>query len=246
MRLVLPWLLLPSILFAAGDDFASGVRAYEEGRYRDALAAFTEAQIAAGEEAPAELLFNRALAALRAGDLREAEASAARAAERGGREFAALRDFMRGNAAFQRCAWTEAQANEPSAPPFALDSAIQYAESARAAWQAAAASRDDWPEARRNVERALRKLEELRRKKEEAEKNRPEQPKPKEPELRPNPPEPEGRTTEEETTPEPQLVELSPEEVQRLLDKLGEKEKEKIAMRQARRRARTVEVEKDW
>ena len=181
--------------------------------------------------------YARARTALLEGNLSGAEGAAERAAAIGGPEIAALCDFLRGNAAFARCETAERQAGSAAAEPFALDVAIAYGEKARRLWQRAAMSRDDWPEARRNVERARKKLRELRRKKEERE-----PPKPKPPRPRPRPPEREAGDPEVD----PQRKELTPEQVRRLLERLAEKEREKLALRRERRAARSADVERDW
>lgn len=199
----------------------------------------------ADEEASPERLFNRALAALRAGDLTAAEADAKRAAARGDPEIEALSDFLRGNTAFARCRMAERQASTAAAEPFAFDVAITYARKARRLWQAAAMSRLDWPAARRNVERALLKEEELKRKKaarDEQQRRKTDRP----PRPQPRPPPTPGPDAEPDPAVDPQLKELAPEEVLRLLDKLAQKEKEKRALRRSERKARTAGVERDW
>jgi hypothetical protein len=259
-----------SILFllGAGDDFAAAVRAYRDGRFRDALHAFVEAERSAGPDAPPELLYDQALAALRAGELGLAESAAERAAARGGAEFLALRDFVLGSAAFARAEKAELEASRPEAEPFAFNPAITQAEAARIAWQRAAMSKPDWPEARRNVERALLKVEELKRKKAAAEQERQKQKganppsNPSRPDARPEPqpetpapreaPAPDEQTQDQRQQvkptdrPEPAPDETSPEPVARLLEKLREKEREKLALRRGQRKARNARVEKDW
>ncbi len=218
-----------------------GVQAYREGRFRDAHRAFQ----AAGEDASAERLFNRALAALRVGDLSDAEAAAAGAAARGKPEIEALSDFLRGNAAFARCRMAERQASTAAAEPFAFDVAITYARKARRLWQLAAMSRPDWPAARRNVERALLKEEELKRRKadrDEEQRRKTDRP----PRPQPKPPPTPVPDAEPDPAVDPQLKELAPEEVLRLLDKLAQKEREKRALRRSQRKARTAGVERDW
>ncbi|MBI3845164.1 MAG: hypothetical protein HY292_11070 [Planctomycetes bacterium] len=244
---VLLWLMM-----ALGiGDFADGVRAYREGRFQEALAAFSRAEKSAGDDASPELLHDKALAALRSDSLSVAEAAAEKAAARGGREFAALRDFLLGNAAFARCLKAAAVASRPEAEPFAFDPAIVYAETAKTFWQRAASSRPDWPEARRNVERALIQLGELKKKKSDAEnkkkknESQPNSPNPKN-EPPPDAKEREQKKEEVETRAEAQKNELSPDQVARLLDRLGEKEREKLALRRSQRRATTTDVEKDW
>jgi hypothetical protein len=228
--------LLALLLAGCGD---TGVEAYREGRFRDAHRAFRSA----GKDAPAERLFNRALAALRTGDLTDAETAAASAAARGTPEIAALGDFLRGNAAFERCLMAERQASTAAAEPFAFDVAITYARKAGRLWQLAAMSRSDWPEARRNVERALLKTDELKRKKADREEQ---QRRKTDPKPRPKPPPARRPDAEPDLAVDPQLNELDPDEVLRLLDKLLEKEKEKRALRRSHREARMAEVERDW
>jgi outer membrane biosynthesis protein TonB len=106
----------------------------------------------------------------------------------------------------------------------------------------------DWPEARRNVERALLKLADLREKKAEAEKRKQKKSDPR-PKPKPRPePRPEERTTESEAdlSKDPQVAALSPEQVARILDKLAEKEREKLALRRAHRQTQKTDVERDW
>ncbi len=180
---------------------------------------------------------DRAVAALRAGDWRGAEAWAKQLAP-------AQRDFVRGNVAFAHCEMAERQASSPAAEPFAWDVAISYGQRARDFWKHAAMSRNDWPEARRNVERALLKLDELAQKKKQAEQRRQSNPKPK-PKPKPQG-DPQGKEETQQPKDQPQLRELTAEQVLRLLDKLAVKEKEKIALRRSHRKVRMAEVERDW
>jgi tetratricopeptide (TPR) repeat protein len=228
-----------ALLASCGD---AGVEAYREGRFRDAHEAFSEAE---GDDTPAELSFNRALAALRVGDLSDAEEAAERAGARGGPEIAALSLFLRGNAAFARCEMAERQARTAAAEPFAFDVALTYARKAARLWRTAAATRPDWPEARRNVERALLKLEQLKRQKAEAgeRKRRKTDPGPGPRPPRPRPPDP---TVEEDPTLQAQTRVLTPDEVARLIERLGEKEREKLALRRTHRERQRTGIEKDW
>jgi len=228
-------LTLLALLLGGCSD--AGVAAYREGRFRDAHAALKSA----GDDAPAERLFNRALAALRAGDLTDAEAAAERAAARGTAEIAALADFLRGNAAFARCRMAERQAATAAAEPFAFDVAITYAQKAGRLWQLAAMTRADWPAARRNVERALLKEEELKRKKADREEQQRRKANPR-PRPKPTP----APDAEQDPAVDPQSKELDPDAVLRLLEKLAEKEKEKRALRRSHREARMTGVERDW
>jgi hypothetical protein len=235
------------ILLAACGAYEAGVEAYRQERFREARSVFAELEEAAGDGAPARLGFNRALAALRAGDLGDAEASAKRAADRGDEEVAALCVFLRGNVAYARCVLAERQAATAAAEPFALDVAIKYAQEARRLWQLAAMSRSDWPAARRNVERALRKLEELERKKAAEDERRKKQSEPQPvPVPQPNAPEAQPEESDLDAEVTPQLKELQPDQVLRLIELLERKEREKLALRRAQRATRTAEVERDW
>jgi len=214
-----------------------------------------------GSEKDAVAHYNRALAALRDNKPRIAADEAARAADGGLGALAPLADFLQGNAAFAQCLIAETQAQSAEAEPFAFDIAIGYAESARDHWQHAATTRDDWPAARRNVERALLKIEDLKRKKSERtgdrksdsdpQLNLKRQPTPNNNQP-PKPPttDPSGAAgTKSNQDPEAAnavLEELSHEQVLRLLERLGEKEKEKRALRRKRRSTASSGTERDW
>lgn len=238
------------LLLAAQDGAGDGRKAFREGRFEDAWRAFAASEAEAGDEASAELSYNLALAALAAGRMPEAEAAAERAAARGGPAFDARRAFIRGSAAFARCLKAEIALFAPAPPPAAFTAAIAQAEAARDAWQEAAAGRADWPEARRNVERARIKLAALRKMKEDAERDKkrkdptPEERPQPEPEPRPEPPrKPE---TVDEPAPVTEADELPPAEVRRLAEKLAKKEAEKTRLRLARVATGTPGVERDW
>ncbi len=223
--------------------FDAGSRAYRDGRFDDAWRAFAAVDRERGDDAPPELLVDLALAALGAGALDAAEIAAEKAAVRGGGELYAFRDFVLGNAAFVRAERAEAQAGGPEAEPFAFDVAIAYARAAADAWAAAAARGADWPAARRNVERSLRKIDELTERRSEAEKRQQERKKDPKEEPEPVPP----KDDEPEIAPPTVAPELDgPELVERLLDRLAAKEREKHEVRQANRRARSADVERDW
>jgi hypothetical protein len=183
--------------------------------------------------------YERSVALLREGDLRGAEQAAR---EAGG----PVGDFLSGNIAYEECLRAAKQAETAAAEPFAFDVAIAFAEQAEAAWKRAAMSRDDWPRARRNVERAQAKAADLRRRKREAEDRLRPKPKPK-PQPKPKPePEPEGKKkiTEEDPDADPMLKELPPEEVAGILERLAEKEREKRTLRRAEREKSAVA--RDW
>lgn len=242
-------LLALAMLALAGGGIAAGVRAYREGRYEQAETALARAAEDAGDGASAELLHDLALAALRAGSLSTAAEAAERAARRAKPELAPACDFLLGNVAFARSELAALQASGPEAEPFAFDVAIALAERARLAWERAAASREDWPEARRNVERALLLLEDLRARKAEAETARKLEPDAPPPEPEPLEPPEAAPITEpgEEAAPrEPELAPLAPEDLARLLERLAAKEREKLELRSRRRTERSSDLDKDW
>ena len=219
--------LLAATLSGCGPT-TSGHQAYEDGRFEDAHAAFRRASETDTDGASAELLYNRALAALRAGDLADARSASGKAARRAEGETVSRCDFLSGHVAFAQCTLAEAQARTAGAEPFAFDVAITYAKRAHESFAIAAMSRPDWPEARRNSERALLKLRDLQKQKDRArkERNRKRETDPDSPKPKPQPnPKPEPDTTSQPDT-APQTKELSPEQILGLLDKLAQKERE--------------------
>jgi hypothetical protein len=185
-----------------------------------------------------------ALTALQADDTERALDLAERAAD-GDARFVPLRDFVRGSASFAKGKLAARQADTPEAEPFAWQLAITHMRRARDAWQRAATSRDDWPAARRNVERALLELDDFRRRQEEADRRRrpPDRPKPKPrplPQPEPDNPEPDAPPD----APKP-IAELTRAEVLALYEKLAAKEAEKRAVRQKEQESRT-DVVRDW
>jgi len=158
--------------------------------------------------------------------------------------------FLRGNIAFHHAAQAERQANTSAAEPFAFDVAIRYAESARDHWIDAAMTRDAWPAASRNIERALAMIADLKRKKEEAiQKQRKEsQPEPN-PKQAPAPEAPPKQTpdkTPKEAPIETTMTTLSADDVRNLLQQLSIKDREKREMRQKEQKAAASNVERDW
>lgn len=155
IRNTLFFLLLTSAAAGGGDPYEEGMRLYADGKYKEAFESFKKA-IEKNQNPPAELYYNKAVAAFQIGDDHEAEASAEKAAASGERKFTNVRDFLRGNIAFRRCENIEKEIDDakiappapqppgapPSAPPDPVagyERAIAQAESARDAWIAAAA-----------------------------------------------------------------------------------------------------------
>ncbi len=259
---------LATVLCAAGlagcDRTAAGRAAWDAGRADDALAAWSAEASAAGDDASPELLYDRALAALRTGDLALAEASAAAASRRGGGRLAPLCDGVRGHVAFARSEALELEAGKPDAAPTTFDKAIALAEDALVAWRSTATAPAAGIASRRNVERAILRLERLRERRAEAQRrlapppptppppSPPPAPPPSTGEPNPKPPPPPlptgGRPEADtpSTAVDPAAQELAPAEILRLLEVLGEKERQKTSVRRARRNAPGSDVEKDW
>jgi hypothetical protein len=193
------------------------------------------------EESP-ETLFNHALAAMTDDSMRAAEIAAEKAAARGGSDFTALRDFLLGNAAFRRCERAAPQSDTRQADPTTYDDAIANVERALGFWQRSAASRADWPEARRNVERGLRMRKALRSRREQAEKER--RKTLKQPERNKEQGEEEEQTRNALAQRDPRA--LSRTQLEQLLAWLDAKEQQKRALRSARQRGRSRDVERDW
>ena len=234
-----------ALAFLPVGDFEDGVAAYREGRYEEALLAWRQAETTSPSDP--RLLFDQALASLQLGESRAAEISAEKALAFGGEEFRWLRDFVAGNAAFARSRLAGEKADRPEAEPFLFELAIREVERARDHWIRAAEARGEWPEARRNIERALLELRRLRKAQDEAE----EKQKKKEPDPPPEEPPPEEPPDEdppppEEPPPAPEPSRLSPRELARLLELLAAREKDKLQLRQDHRRVRSADVERDW
>ena len=239
-------LLFATAALGACGGSPAGREAYGAGRYADAARAFAEAAKEAGDGASADLLHDLALASVRAGDLRAAEEAADAMAARGGAEEKALSEFLRGLASFARA---EADAARPGADRLVRDRAVAHADAARGRFERAAASRDDWPEARRNAERAALLLRRLLRDREVADARRKEGAPPPGPgQPPPPPPPPPEAPSADPSAPPPGAADgdLPRDRVLELLRRLQAMEEEKAALRRARRAQGQAGVEKDW
>jgi hypothetical protein len=132
-------------------------------------------------------------------------------------------------------------AARPDAVPADFDAALAQAAIARELWQRAAITREDWPEARRNVERALLWIEELSAQRDVARANtRKKLPQPRRPE--------DLSSQEAPPTPPAELekLELTPEQLQELLEQLARKDLEKRERRREQAAEEKAHVERDW
>jgi|GEM_PF-3222286 len=205
-----------------------------------------------GDEAPPRLVRDRALAALAAGAYAEAEASA-RALTRGAdAALAADGWFVLGAAAVARADLARAQATGPEAEPFAFDAAIALAERGRDAFVRAVLVRERWDAAARNAERARRRVAVW-----SAERDGREPPDPRtiadgapDVQLVPDAADDGGGGGDDASGPDARgdtaLTELSPAELERLLERLATDERERLEARARRRAERSKDVEQDW
>src|SRR5262245_23567626 len=160
------------LVFQGAGDFAAGERAFRDGRFGDAAAAFAAEIAARGDGAPAELHYDLALAALAAGDLTQAGDAIEQAARSEDLEMQRRCAFVRGSIAWQRGEAAAKLALQVEAEPFAFKPALEQIALAGAEWRAAASGPTDWPAARRNAERALRRFAELQQQKQRIEDER--------------------------------------------------------------------------
>jgi hypothetical protein len=164
---------LAAVLVIQGaGDFAAGERAYRDGRFADAAAAFAQEIGARGDAAPAELHYDLALAALAAGDLQQAQDAVAQAARSDDAELQRRCAFVQGHVAWQRGEAAAKLALQVEAEPFAFKPALEQIALAGAEWRAAATGAGDWAAARRNAERAVRRFAELQQQKQRIEDER--------------------------------------------------------------------------
>lgn len=239
------------------DRTRSGRTAWDAGRLEDARRAFAHEVEDAGSGASQALLFDHALASLATGRWTEADDAAARAMEGDDQGVAGLAAFVRGHVAFERSRLAEVEAARPGADATTAARALADAEDALAFWSEAVLSRSEWPEARRNVERALLRLAGLRERQradapDEGPGDGPEAPPPPDgPPLpdRPRPPPP--TPVPPDPTPTPTGAEvvtqaLPAEAVPALVERLRAMEAERERVRRARRDERSASVERDW
>lgn len=235
------------------------------GQHAQALALLEQELAAAGAGARPELHVNLGLCALRVGRHERARAAFAAAEAAGGPAYARYGAFLRGQLAFLASRDLEAQAAQPGADPALLEGALMRAEDALAAYRLAARSTPDWPEARRNMERALLRLEALREQRRTGTQGAPQ------PRLRPQPGPPAGPAPGTPASPPPGTPPGTPpapptpgasaqaDEGARVVTRdlpagelgqlgalLRRKAAERDAARQGQRARASAGVEKDW
>ena len=258
MRACAPIYTLALLVLAGCGGPGEGHAHHQAGRHEQAQRAW-EADLADAEpKEQGRLQHNITLAALARGELDEAETAAESAVELGGESYESLLAFVRGNVAFERSKLMEHEATRPGGNPKAMEMALMLAEDAQARWQHAATLRaSDWPEARRNVERALIRLQALRDSKRGGRADRPSRPEPggdpdggeEKPDDGPEPPKPPAKDGTDPSLPPDDALnrrDLPASKVLGLLDLLAEKDKERLNIRRRARRERSSQVERDW
>lgn len=227
------------------NPFAAAVASYDAGRYQESLAAWQALAAELAAEVPPEVLGNLALAALRGFRLGDAETAARKLEESASSAERAYAAFLLAHAAYLRSQQAEAAARLPDAEPRAWDAALSSCRAAVAAWMRAdTLAAAGWPAAVRNAERAVRRLAELERLRDEAERQKP--PAKKEPDQPEQKPQQKPDEKPEEQDPEMMRTKMSPEEVAKLLERLGQKDREKRMARTAQQRAGATAGERDW
>jgi hypothetical protein len=237
------WLGLAAVLPAQVDAavVAQAVADYRAGRHETAHAAFAAQFAAAGDDAPAALRWNLALAALRVQRSGDAEATMQPWLAGEDPQRRAEAEFVVAMASFQRAERAALAAQLPDAEPMAWTLALQAMEKAAAGFLRSAAGRGGWPEAERNAERARARLAELQKIRDAAQqaqaKQEPEPPPPAPPAPQPEPEEAGADVTKER---------LGADQVARLLARVERKEREKRQQRRAEQLRATAAGERGW
>jgi hypothetical protein len=237
-------LLLFFALLAGCSDFSAGLEAYREARYAEAQTIFVAAAADLQGQSLAVAQFNLALVALQFDRPRLAESLAEKAMLTGGREgqvdFVAYRDFILGNTTYARGLVSAQAAGRPGASLRLIDLAISQVSAAMGYWQVAATSREDWPPARRNIQRAWLTLEHLRGVRSQALQRQGGQ-------AQPPPKDADWQDTKASADPDqPQPLKLSAQQMQALLQELQEGQDDQLKLRKDRRAEAVVKVDKDW
>ncbi len=222
-----------SMLTSCQGEAQRGVEALRAG---DATTARQLLQIAldeAGDDAPLAWHIDHALAALAVGDDDAALASVERSAVARGDD-RGLADFVRGVVSYRRALAIERE-TAGGGEMAAFDPAVLHAQAAVAAWTRALRTRADWPQARRNIERARELLERAARATSS----------PPPPDESEDEDVPDEEADEEDVELPAHLTELPPSRVRSLLDLLARKERDKAALREQEQRRRTSGG-RDW
>jgi tetratricopeptide (TPR) repeat protein len=224
----------------------AGLERYRSGDIDGAAAIWQRALEAQGEDAPAVLHINAALVALAQGDVAIAHQQAELARPKAGAALAPACDFVMAHVAFEQAKAGLRILRGPEAGPADFDRVLGLASVAREFWRRSAIERSDWPQARRNAERAHLLFEALQNRRDElaGERKTLEIPKVR---ILPGQgegkqPKPQKQKTDEERSDDP--LRKAPESVQAVLDQLREREQRRRQRRQEARDRQTGE--RDW
>lgn len=235
-----------------GAEHAAVVRAAAGASAQETFEALDALLARAADGADPRLVRDHALAALHASAFAAAESSAHRIAHGADASLAADGWFVLGAVALARADLAHAQATGPEAEPFAFDAAIALAGRARDAFVRAVLTAERWDAAVRNAERARRRVLVW-----SAERDGREPPAAQA--LADGAPDVQlvpdgdagggGGESDSDAAPganELGLDDLTDAELERLLERLADDERQRLEARAARRAERSKDVERDW
>ncbi len=241
---------------------AASVSAFERGDVRAAIDQLSElraAALALEEIGPddARVLHDAALMALVAQEWRAAEESAGRIMNGAAGRWTAHAALMVGVSRHERARLSALQALGPEVEPFAFEAALAQVRSAQAAYvqvlvldgEVESVGAEVLLAAARNLERCERLATEIERLRAEAEAARARREADGDPNVQIVPEDggaAEAGEVDDESTSDAPWTDLSPEELAALEALLGDKEREKLDLRRARRERRSSAVERDW
>ncbi len=239
----------------SSDGWLRGERAFAKADYAAAAAAFAEAIEQEGDRAPIEWRYDFALASYAAGSLDAALDSASRVAQQADGRLRQEALHLLGSIEWKRAEAIAAMAMQVEAEPFLFDQAIERVARARASWVDAAIGDDAAPESVRNAERALQRLEQLREQKAEKDRQRKAAGAKQKPMAVPDGKDSgeekqggnkDGEKDAQDNPLAPLQQELSREQVDRMFEKLEQRDREKLQLRRSLRAQRSTSAERDW
>ena len=239
----------------SSDGWLRGERAFAKADYAAAAAAFAEAIEQEGDRAPIEWRYDHALASFAAGSLDVASDSATRVAQQAEGALRQQALHLLGSIEWKRSEAIAAMAMQVEAEPFLFDQAIERVARARSNWVDAAIGEDAAEESVRNAERALQRLEQLREQKAEKDRQRKAAGAKQKPMAVPDGKDSgeekqggakDGEKDMQDNPLAPLQQELSREQVDRMFEKLEQRDREKLQLRRSLRAQRSTSAERDW
>ncbi len=239
----------------SSDGWLRGERAFAKADYAAAAAAFAEAIEQEGDRAPIEWRYDHALASFAAGSLDVASDSATRVAQQAEGALRQQALHLLGSIEWKRSEAIAAMAMQVEAEPFLFDQAIERVARARSNWVDAAIGEDAAEESVRNAERALQRLEQLREQKAEKDRQRKAAGAKQKPMAVPDGKDSgeekqggakDGEKDMQDNPLAPLQQELSHEQVDRMFEKLEQRDREKLQLRRSLRAQRSTSAERDW